>query len=103
MTKVYPNGLAGAGNSVAGCSEEEKRQLLIKSSLDALTSVVQLTVWKKSLLFNCDGLTVFDAVGNLVYRVDNYVAAGSRADIVLMDASGTSLLTIRRKVYISLY
>lgn len=56
-----------------------------------------LTVWKKSLLFNCDGFTVFDAHGDLVYRVDNYVSA-SKGQIFLMDAFGTTLLTIRRKV-----
>ncbi|KAD3338142.1 hypothetical protein R6Q59_027124 [Mikania micrantha] len=55
-----------------------------------------LTVWKKSLLFNCYGFTVFDSDGNLVFRVDNYTA-GIKAEIVLMDASGRSLLTIRRK------
>lgn len=58
-----------------------------------------LTVWKKSLLFNCTGFTVFDGKGNLVFRVDNYVA-GNKSEIVLMDASGKPLLTIRRKVYI---
>ncbi|XP_022862059.1 protein LURP-one-related 8-like [Olea europaea var. sylvestris] len=55
-----------------------------------------LTVWKKSLLFNCDGFTVFDAKGNLVFRVDNYMSHNN-AQIVLMDASGNSLFTIRRK------
>ncbi|KAL8139835.1 hypothetical protein V2J09_005856 [Rumex salicifolius] len=57
---------------------------------------VVLTVWKKSLLMNCNGFTVFDARGNLVYRVDNYVA-GNRGEIVLMDAGGKPLVTIRRK------
>lgn len=56
-----------------------------------------LTVWKKSLLFNCSGFTVFDGKGNLVFRVDNYVA-GDKGEVVLMDASGKPLLTIRRKV-----
>ncbi|KAK4796103.1 hypothetical protein SAY86_028429 [Trapa natans] len=55
-----------------------------------------LTVWRKSLLLNCNGFTVFDCKGNLVFRVDNYVA-GHRGEIVLMDASGKPLLTIRRK------
>ncbi|KAJ8753791.1 hypothetical protein K2173_000045 [Erythroxylum novogranatense] len=62
-----------------------------KSSSDS----VVLTVWKKSLLFNCKGFTVFDGNGKLVFRVDNYMAASS--EIVLMDASGRPLLTIRRK------
>ncbi|KAJ9547552.1 hypothetical protein OSB04_020095 [Centaurea solstitialis] len=57
---------------------------------------VVLTVWKKSLLFNCDGFTVYDSNGILVFRVDNYVPGGN-GEIVLMDASGRSLHTIRRK------
>ncbi|KAI3994052.1 hypothetical protein MKX01_012309 [Papaver californicum] len=53
-----------------------------------------LTVWKKSLLFNCNGFTVFDTKGNLVFRVDNYQSG--KKEIVLMDGIGKSLLTIRR-------
>ncbi|KAG1371412.1 protein LURP-one-related 8 [Cocos nucifera] len=55
-----------------------------------------LTVWGKSLLFNGNGFTVFDAKGNLVFRVDNYTS-GSKGEIVLMDAAGKPLLSIRRK------
>uniref|UniRef100_J3M893 Uncharacterized protein n=1 Tax=Oryza brachyantha TaxID=4533 RepID=J3M893_ORYBR len=61
---------------------------------------VVLTVWRKSLLFNCRGFTVFDASGDLVYRVDSY-AADSRAEVVLMDAAGVPVLTVRRKKAIS--
>ncbi|BAT96727.1 protein LURP-one-related 8-like [Vigna umbellata] len=58
---------------------------------------VVLTVWKKSLLPNCHGFTVFDTNrGNLVFRVDNYIG-GNKDHILLMDAAGTPLLTIRRK------
>ncbi|MQM23793.1 hypothetical protein Taro_056863 [Colocasia esculenta] len=63
---------------------------------DAGGEAAVLTVWRKSLLFNCDGFTVFDAKGNLVFRVDNYTSS-HRGEVVLMDASGTPLLTIRRK------
>ncbi|XP_009605860.3 protein LURP-one-related 8 [Nicotiana tomentosiformis] len=87
MTKVYPNGNASSGNSAAAPK--------LAFPADHHANVV-LTVWKKSLLFNCDGFTVFDNQGNLVFRVDNY-NAGTKAEIVLMDASGNSLLTIRRK------
>lgn len=48
---------------------------------------------------NCSGFTVFDALGNLVFRVDNYVA-GSKSEILLMDASGNALFTVRRKVLV---
>ncbi|KAI3717438.1 hypothetical protein L1987_69051 [Smallanthus sonchifolius] len=58
---------------------------------------VVLTVWKKSLLFGCDGFTVYDSIGNLVFRVDNYKTTGNR-EIVLMDAFGHTLHTIRRKM-----
>ena len=65
-----------------------------------------LTVWRKSLLLNCDGFTVFDARGDLAFRVDCY--AGSRRrrrradDVVLMDARGKPLLTVRRKTRLGL-
>jgi uncharacterized protein YxjI len=87
MTKVYPNAASplpksSSNNGGSGESSEPNS--------------AELTVWKKSLLFNCDGFTVFDANGDLVYRVDNYMS-GNKGEIVLMDASGTCLLTIRRK------
>ncbi|XP_068668292.1 protein LURP-one-related 8-like [Aristolochia californica] len=80
MTKVYPNTSGSAGPRV-GCDGEKEEVL---------------TVWRKSLLFNCSGFTVFDQKGNLVFRVDNY-AAGNKGEVFLMDAAGKSLLTIRRK------
>ncbi|RRT51535.1 hypothetical protein B296_00033577 [Ensete ventricosum] len=73
MTKVHPNASSGGGEAAA------------------------LTVWRKSLLFHGDGFTVFDAKGNLVFRVDNY-ASRRKGEIVLMEADGKPLLTIRRKV-----
>ncbi|KAI3750586.1 hypothetical protein L2E82_21260 [Cichorium intybus] len=85
MTKVYPKAVVPLPP-------------LLSSDLPRFVtqSSTVLTVWKKSLLFNCDGFTVFDTKGNLVFRVDNY-AAGNKAEIVLMDANGRSLHTIRRK------
>ncbi|KAI3994054.1 hypothetical protein MKX01_012311 [Papaver californicum] len=85
MPKVYPNATAAAAEE----STRNPNQISDKQ-------VEVLTVWKKSLLFNCNGFTVFDTNGNLVFRVDNY-RAGNKTEIVLMDASGKSLLTIRRK------
>ncbi|KAJ9547591.1 hypothetical protein OSB04_020134 [Centaurea solstitialis] len=81
--KVYPTPITLVGVS------------LHKSSAASKSPVV-FTIWKKSLLFNCDGFTVFNCNGNLVFRVDNYVPGGN-GEIVLMDASGCPLLTIRRK------
>lgn len=94
MTKVYPNGAAAAAlANVAAYETEQKRRA--SGSEEATV----LTVWKKSLLLNCNGFTVFDTKGNLVFRVDNYLS-GRKGEIVLMDAHGKCLLTIRRKVYI---
>lgn len=85
MTKVHPNVAVQATVNEA-----------VKSD-----GILTLTVWKKSLLFNCNGFTVFDANGNLAFRVDNYMTgSGNKGEILLMDAPGNPLLTIRRKVYI---
>ncbi|XP_054810720.1 protein LURP-one-related 17-like [Prosopis cineraria] len=59
------------------------------------TMGTSLTVWRKSLLISCKGFTVIDSEGNLVYRVDNYM--GRPDEITLMDASGKSVLTVRRR------
>ncbi|KAJ9547562.1 hypothetical protein OSB04_020105 [Centaurea solstitialis] len=83
MTKVYPTPIIPVAISAPKSSAAGKNPQVF-------------TVWKKSLVFNCDGFTVFDSNGNLVFRVDNYVA-GRNGEIVLMDASGRPLLTIRRK------
>ncbi|XP_071720262.1 protein LURP-one-related 8-like [Rutidosis leptorrhynchoides] len=85
MTKVHPNAIAS-----------DTPQSQIPPVVTTNRCPLVLTVWKKSLLFNCKGFTVYDSNGNLVFRVDNYTS-GNKAEIVLMDASGHSLLTIRRK------
>ncbi|PKA58563.1 Protein LURP-one-related 8 [Apostasia shenzhenica] len=59
---------------------------------------VALTVWRKSLLFNCSGFTVFNEKGNLVFRVDKYAKSSNKGEIDLMDAVGNPILTIRRKM-----
>ena len=84
MAKVHPN---LAVPSLA---------LPAAAAVASVEEPVTLTVWRKSLLFNCRGFTVFDARGNLVYRVDSY-ASDSRAEVVLMDAAGRPVLTVRRK------
>jgi len=59
-----------------------------------LCTSLTLTVWKKSLVISCKGFTVIDSYGNLAYRVDNYI--GHPNEVILMDASGNSLLTLIR-------
>lgn len=92
MTKVHPNAAAAAAAAAA-----ERAPGPVRSFSLAYGKEEVLTVWKKSLLLNCKGYTVFDCKGNLVFRVDNYLA-GHKGEIVLMDAAGKPLLTIRHKV-----
>ncbi|CAM0146918.1 unnamed protein product [Urochloa decumbens] len=81
MAKVHPNAAVAPGPTIT-----------------SNPSAAVLTVWRKSLLFNCDGFTVFDASGDLAFRVDCYGASGRRrAEVVLMDVAGKPLLTLRRK------
>ncbi|KAG0489557.1 hypothetical protein HPP92_006420 [Vanilla planifolia] len=89
MTKrVHPN---------AAALESPKAALSIAVPPPEEAAPELMTVWRKSLLFNCNGFTVFDAKGNLVFRVDKYPKSSNRAEIVLMGAAGNPLLTIRRK------
>jgi len=60
----------------------------------SLCTSLTLTVWKKSLVISCKGFTVIDSYGNLAYRVDNYI--GHPNEVILMDASGNSVLTLHR-------
>ncbi|MCL7049791.1 hypothetical protein MKW94_006438 [Papaver nudicaule] len=84
MPKVYPNETTTEATKIPQHIANRK--------------VKVLTVWKKSLLFNSNGFTVFNTEGKLVFRVDNYQSGtGSKKEIVLMDGTGKCLLTIRRK------
>lgn len=89
MTRVYPN-------TAASCVDLPSLPACCGATREDGAAV--LTVWRKSLLFSCNGFTVFDAEGNLVFRVDIY-GSGSAGELVLMDASGKPLLTARRKVH----
>ncbi|VAI11890.1 unnamed protein product [Triticum turgidum subsp. durum] len=80
-TKVHPN-VAAASPAVPAAAGEKGE-------------AVSLTVWRRSLLFNGKGFTVFDTNGNLVFRVETYARGGSPREVVLMDAEGVALLTVR--------
>ncbi|KAL8153411.1 hypothetical protein V2J09_011171 [Rumex salicifolius] len=95
MARIFPNSTSRREKQCSKSSNAAVDATCDMPEGDGDEAVV-LTVWKKSLLLNCKGFTVFDATGNLVYRVDNYVA-GNSGEIVLMDAAGKPLLTIRRK------
>ncbi|XP_065865587.1 protein LURP-one-related 12-like [Euphorbia lathyris] len=57
-----------------------------------------LTVLKTSLFFANDGFTVYDCKGEVVFRVDSYGPDSHDAgELVLMDAHGRCLLTVRKK------
>ncbi|KAH7565035.1 hypothetical protein ACOSQ2_021205 [Xanthoceras sorbifolium] len=59
---------------------------------------IQLTVLKTSLFFSNDGFTVYDCKGESVFRVESYGPdARDKDELVLMDAQGNCLLTVRRK------
>ncbi|XP_010436109.1 PREDICTED: protein LURP-one-related 17 [Camelina sativa] len=60
-----------------------------------------LTVWRKSLLVSCEGFTVIDSNGDLIYRVDNY-ARTRPGELILMDKDGNSLLLMQRTKKIAL-
>ncbi|GMH03630.1 hypothetical protein Nepgr_005469 [Nepenthes gracilis] len=62
------------------------------------TRETYLTVCKTSVFFPGDGFTVYDCNGQLVFRVDSYGGPEiQKEEIVLMDAAGHCLLTVRRK------
>ncbi|XP_047330917.1 protein LURP-one-related 5-like [Impatiens glandulifera] len=57
------------------------------------------TVLKTSLFFAGDGFTAYNPQGKLVFRVDSYGGpdTADKGQVVLMDASGSCLLTVRKK------
>ncbi|KAH9289858.1 hypothetical protein KI387_033975, partial [Taxus chinensis] len=70
--------------------EELSLQVIVDQQFCCKTATT-LTVWNKSLLFAAEGFTVFDSNGNLLFRVD------TDDSLLLMDALGKPLLTLRRK------
>ncbi|KAF2544980.1 hypothetical protein F2Q70_00023340 [Brassica cretica] len=54
-----------------------------------------LTVCKTSLFHTGDGFTAYDCNGDIIFRVDSY--GRDNDELVLMDATGKCLLTVKRK------
>nr|WAU86911.1 birch protein [Betula platyphylla] len=54
------------------------------------------TIWMKSLVLGGKGCTVFDAKGQIVYRVDNY-SCKCKDEVYLMDFKGKVIFTMLRK------
>lgn len=94
FTKMFPF-LRSLSRTVHKVHEEHHEE----DHLADESSYKSLTVWRKSLVLSCNGFTVIDSDGDLVYRVDNY--SGHPSEIILMDGYGKSKFTIhRRKVII---
>ncbi|XP_022736264.1 protein LURP-one-related 17-like [Durio zibethinus] len=74
--------------------DEEHQEQPESSKTQGDDLCTSLTVWRKSLILSCNGFTVIDSDGKLVYRVDNYI--GRPKELILMDGSGKSILTMRR-------
>ncbi|KAJ0048871.1 hypothetical protein Pint_15082 [Pistacia integerrima] len=81
--------------SLSRSVHEEQQEPEFKNNIELDGHCTSLTVWRKSLIASCNGFTVIDTNGNLAYRVDNYM--GHPEEVVLMDGSGKSLLTLRRR------
>ncbi|WVZ54737.1 hypothetical protein U9M48_005491 [Paspalum notatum var. saurae] len=97
MGRVHPNPDApSASTSSRVTPGEEAVQVRAGAEEEEPSAVSVLTVWRKSLLFGCHGFTVFDARGDLAFRVDCYAASRRRSEVVLMGAAGEPLLTVRR-------
>ncbi|KAJ8539204.1 hypothetical protein K7X08_013456 [Anisodus acutangulus] len=79
--------------------EEEKAGVIIEDALIVYKEEdTNLTVLKTSLFFTGDGFAAYDCKGEMVFRVDTYNPdSRGQVELVLMDASGKSLLSIRRK------
>ncbi|KAG6384344.1 hypothetical protein SASPL_155850 [Salvia splendens] len=75
MAKVHPNPSANT------CSSSEKETF---------------TIWMKSLVCHGNGCTVFNSVGNVAFRVDNYQQRCS-SKAFLMDSTGNILFSLNRK------
>lgn len=95
MPQVHPRVCSSEGVSVSTGNHDNFCAEHCSSPSPAF-SPATFTVWKRSLIFNANGYTVFDSSGNLVFRVDNYSSHAKRL-LFLMDAVGNVLLTIRHK------
>ncbi|XP_051137226.1 protein LURP-one-related 11-like [Andrographis paniculata] len=91
MAKIHPNYPATSSSNISSsssyCNSSEKETF---------------TVWMKSLVFHGKGCTVFDSMGEVVFRVDNYQQRCSN-QVFLMDSCGKVLFSINRKLWQKLW
>lgn len=84
--------------------EDGERELMMRAAATTITtatmatSTMRWTVWKRSSMgfVGMDGFSVYDANGRLAFRVDNY--SRSQKSLLLMDATGKPLLSLKPKV-----
>ncbi|XP_019262152.1 PREDICTED: protein LURP-one-related 5-like isoform X2 [Nicotiana attenuata] len=118
MSKIHPSADHHRKRSKPSVSDDHERRqsqnlkligrLISRLPPPAACAASIFTVWKRSSMSfqGTDGFTVFDKLGQLVFRVDNYtrrknrsIAAGKGRSggggLVLMDAHGKTLLTLR--------
>ncbi|CAN1146882.1 Protein LURP-one-related 12 [Linum perenne] len=79
--------------------ESRSGGLVVGGGLFVYDEEKHFTIFKTSMFFANDGFTVHDSSnGELVFRVDSYGPdASERDELVLMDAQGRCLLTVRKK------
>lgn len=79
--------------------ENNKKSLWIVDDKYCFEEETTLTVHKTSVFFPGDGFVVYNHEGQLLFRFDSYGPESKPMDeLVLMDAFGKCLLTLRRKV-----
>ncbi|KAI3891843.1 hypothetical protein MKW92_018238 [Papaver armeniacum] len=66
------------------------------SSSRCSSKIEVFTIWMKSLVMHGNGCTVFDSIGEVAYRIDNY-GRKKNNEVHLMDVNGKVLSTILRK------
>ncbi|CAH2080213.1 unnamed protein product [Thlaspi arvense] len=71
------------------------------SAVETGGACTTLTVWRKSLLVSCEGFTVIDSNGDLIYRVDHY-ARTQPQELILMDKDGNAVFLMNRTKKITL-
>ncbi|XP_059287553.1 protein LURP-one-related 5-like [Lycium ferocissimum] len=59
---------------------------------------MNLTIHKSSLFYPGDGFIAYNPGGEIVFRVESYCPASrSKDELILMDSTGASLVTLQRK------
>lgn len=100
---LYPTSIGIANKGLVAENKENTKMMVDSVTVGkdefVCTKETHLTVSKSSLFFAGDGFSAYNCKGELVFRVDTYGPdIRDTAELVLMDAHGRCLLTVRRKV-----